>query len=207
MARTRNEAIPTNRIMTHSILPESSTHGNHPESNDFGGGGMTARDPVPAKTRKRRTMPKIEKGIMPASLAAFSPNEIGKDDVFSKMSQLQKFDHLLKALKRESVSLLVLQAALVLHFESHTDVNLKELAGWLGVTTANITSVVDNLERLGLARRGASSRDRRQTHISLTPEGESFINFIQQLFAAVPATPETEKPVPLAPPPVGQSPG
>lgn len=48
-----------------------------------------------------------------------------------------------------------------------------ELAGAVCCVPANITALVDRLERKGFARRSASALDRRVTTISLTPAGEA----------------------------------
>ncbi len=50
--------------------------------------------------------------------------------------------------------------------------NQRQLAGKLLRSPANITTVLDNLERDGLARRERGRDDRRCVTIRLTPEGE-----------------------------------
>jgi DNA-binding MarR family transcriptional regulator len=49
--------------------------------------------------------------------------------------------------------------------------NMKELAGRLGITTGTTTIAVDRLERQGLARRVRAEHDRRSYIIELTEEG------------------------------------
>jgi DNA-binding MarR family transcriptional regulator len=49
--------------------------------------------------------------------------------------------------------------------------NMKELAGKLGITTGTTTITVDRLERGGYARRVRAERDRRSYIIELTGEG------------------------------------
>lgn len=49
--------------------------------------------------------------------------------------------------------------------------NMKELAGKLGITTGTTTIAVDRLERAGLARRVRAENDRRSYIIELTEEG------------------------------------
>lgn len=49
--------------------------------------------------------------------------------------------------------------------------NMKELAGKLGITTGTTTITVDRLERAGLARRVRAENDRRSYIIELTEEG------------------------------------
>lgn len=50
---------------------------------------------------------------------------------------------------------------------------MSELADALGVTSRNITVLVDGLEREGLVRRTSDPKDRRATIIAITPEGQS----------------------------------
>lgn len=49
--------------------------------------------------------------------------------------------------------------------------NMKELAGRLGITTGTTTIAVDRLERKGFARRVRAEHDRRSYIIELTEEG------------------------------------
>ena len=49
--------------------------------------------------------------------------------------------------------------------------NMKELAGRLGITTGTTTVAVDRLERKGFARRVRAEHDRRSYIIELTEEG------------------------------------
>ena len=53
----------------------------------------------------------------------------------------------------------------------HGRMNMKELAGKLGVTTGTTTITVDRLERGGFARRVRAENDRRSYIIELTEEG------------------------------------
>lgn len=54
----------------------------------------------------------------------------------------------------------------------HGRMNMKDLAGKLGVTTGTTTITVDKLERGGFARRIRAENDRRSYIIELTEEGE-----------------------------------
>lgn len=51
----------------------------------------------------------------------------------------------------------------------------KELGEKILKTSGNVTLVVDNLEKQGLARRERGVTDRRSVTVSLTPEGEALI--------------------------------
>jgi len=53
----------------------------------------------------------------------------------------------------------------------HGRMNMKELAGRLGLTTGTTTITVDRLERGGLARRVRAEHDRRSYIIELTQDG------------------------------------
>jgi DNA-binding MarR family transcriptional regulator len=58
----------------------------------------------------------------------------------------------------------------------HGRMNMKELAGKLGVTTGTTTITVDNLERSGFAERIRAENDRRSYIIELTERGnEAFL--------------------------------
>ncbi len=53
--------------------------------------------------------------------------------------------------------------------------HLCELAGKILRTAGNLTMVVDNLEKRGLARRSAGEGDRRFTRVEITPRGRELI--------------------------------
>ncbi|WP_181391658.1 MarR family winged helix-turn-helix transcriptional regulator [Methanospirillum lacunae] len=54
----------------------------------------------------------------------------------------------------------------------HGRMNMKDLAGKLGITTGTTTVTVDKLERGGFARRVRAENDRRSYIIELTEKGE-----------------------------------
>lgn len=49
--------------------------------------------------------------------------------------------------------------------------NQSSLAARLGIETPTLVRILDRMERLGLLQRTADSKDRRQKHIEITPEG------------------------------------
>lgn len=55
----------------------------------------------------------------------------------------------------------------------HGRMNMKDLAGKLGITTGTTTITVDRLERGGFARRVRAEHDRRSYIIELTEEGKT----------------------------------
>jgi len=54
----------------------------------------------------------------------------------------------------------------------HGRMNMKDLAGKLGITTGTTTVTVDKLERAGFARRVRAENDRRSYIIELTEKGD-----------------------------------
>jgi DNA-binding MarR family transcriptional regulator len=54
-------------------------------------------------------------------------------------------------------------------------VSIGELAQSAGVSSRNVTGLVDTLEREGLARRAADPQDRRAVLAQITPEGRDWI--------------------------------
>lgn len=99
---------------------------------------------------------------------------------------LLRLDHLLMVARSRYISAVLFHAVITLHLMRQEEVSLSELADALGVTTANITSVADNLEHLGLAARKASVMDRRRVIIGLTPLGEAFIRWTGEVLAPNP---------------------
>jgi DNA-binding MarR family transcriptional regulator len=70
---------------------------------------------------------------------------------------------------------------------------LTEIARRVGVTTTNITNLIDGLERDGWVERLASASDRRVTYVQLTDEGReragrllpATARFTSQVFAGL----------------------
>jgi DNA-binding MarR family transcriptional regulator len=71
--------------------------------------------------------------------------------------------------------------------------SLSEIAKRVGVTTTNITNLIDGLERDGWVERFASESDRRVTYVQLTAEGQercgrlipATARFTSQLFSGL----------------------
>lgn len=51
------------------------------------------------------------------------------------------------------------------------EVRVSDIGKWLGVNKANVTRLVDGLERDGLVARSASVMDRRTVLVNITPAG------------------------------------
>lgn len=99
---------------------------------------------------------------------------------------LVRLEHLLVTIRSRQVRSLVFQAVIALHIRRHTEVSLRDLAEAVSVTRANVTSLADNLEELGLAVRNSCDLDRRRTLISLTPTGASFVQWVEEVMLSSP---------------------
>jgi DNA-binding MarR family transcriptional regulator len=55
-------------------------------------------------------------------------------------------------------------------------INIKDLAGSAGVSSRNVTGLVDTLERGGLAARVPDPRDRRSVLARITPSGRTWLD-------------------------------
>jgi DNA-binding MarR family transcriptional regulator len=55
---------------------------------------------------------------------------------------------------------------------------MNEIGKEMVVTFANITTIVDNLEKMKLVRRVRDTKDRRVIRVQLTPEGSSVVRRI-----------------------------
>lgn len=63
----------------------------------------------------------------------------------------------------------------IYYLSSHPDVTPKQMADYLGITTGAMTSMVDRIERAGLAERAAHPTDRRSIVVALTERGEEAV--------------------------------
>jgi DNA-binding MarR family transcriptional regulator len=81
----------------------------------------------------------------------------------------------------------------VLYLAEGDRLSLTEIARRVGVTTTNVTNLIDGLERDGWVSRQASEADRRVTYVKLTPEGKqrceqlipATARFTSQVFAGL----------------------
>ncbi|MGW3966082.1 MarR family winged helix-turn-helix transcriptional regulator [Amycolatopsis sp. NPDC005003] len=60
------------------------------------------------------------------------------------------------------------------------DANIKDLAASAGVSSRNVTGLVDTLERAGLAGRVPDPRDRRAVLVRITPDGRTWLAEFRQ---------------------------
>jgi DNA-binding MarR family transcriptional regulator len=81
----------------------------------------------------------------------------------------------------------------VLYLAADDRLSLTEIARRVGVTTTNVTNLIDGLERDGWVARRASEADRRVTYVELTLQGRercdelipATARFTSQLFAGL----------------------
>ncbi|MEV6923863.1 MarR family transcriptional regulator [Dactylosporangium sp. NPDC051485] len=59
-------------------------------------------------------------------------------------------------------------------------INIKDLAGSVGVSSRNVTGLVDTLERGGLAERVPDPHDRRSVLVRITPPGRAWLDEFRQ---------------------------
>lgn len=69
---------------------------------------------------------------------------------------------------------------LLKHVRMHGRVAATELAEALDVSPANVTGMVDRLEREGLAARARSDEDRRVVFVTITPAGRAKMRAIEE---------------------------
>lgn len=72
------------------------------------------------------------------------------------------------------------QVMLMKQLREHGRLTARELADALDVTPANVTGIVDRLEREGLATRARSGEDRRVVFVRLTEDGHQRMEAIQR---------------------------
>jgi DNA-binding MarR family transcriptional regulator len=62
----------------------------------------------------------------------------------------------------------------------HGNMNLKRLAEELGVTSSNVTGIVDRLVRQGLVTRQEDPNDRRMLQLQVTDKGEAILASLRE---------------------------
>lgn len=63
----------------------------------------------------------------------------------------------------------------IYYLTTQPDVTPKQMADYLGITTGAMTSMVDRIERAGLAKRMAHPTDRRSIVVALTERGQEAV--------------------------------
>jgi DNA-binding MarR family transcriptional regulator len=99
------------------------------------------------------------------------------------VDKVERLSYLLKFLRSRGISFLLIQSMLVVNDCFGQEVYLSDIANAVETTTANVTGVADELQELGLAKRVPSKIDRRKITVVLTPYGQSFIDWVNDLFS------------------------
>jgi len=99
-----------------------------------------------------------------------------------RLGVLQDF---LADMTSQRVTIKVLQAMLFLHSARERETNIKDLAGYMGSSSAAMTHVVDCLEYHGFAKRVPNGIDRRRMDIVITSNGSAFIGNIAKSLRAL----------------------
>lgn len=63
-----------------------------------------------------------------------------------------------------------------LHYKVHSN---KEIAEWMGISTAAMSRAIDNLVKAGLVERSVTPHDRRELFLSLTAKGKKKFQSIE----------------------------
>jgi MarR family transcriptional repressor of emrRAB len=82
-------------------------------------------------------------------------------------------------MKSIRMSMMPCHALILLSFAVEKQVSMSYLAKSLGVTTAGITGIADDLEKRSFAKRQSSSTDRRLIHLTITPAGLAFLELLK----------------------------
>ena len=84
--------------------------------------------------------------------------------------------HSLQVFSRFNLSVSAINILMILNFGEHRGYKQQELSHLLLVSRANITKVIDGMEKRGLVMRNASQEDRRARFIKLTGAGKALAN-------------------------------
>lgn len=76
----------------------------------------------------------------------------------------------------------------LLYLSDHERVPQHEISRQLGVTSANVTYLIDGLEKEGLVRRSVNQQDRRVTFVELTEKGDALATELVPLIGQFMAT-------------------
>lgn len=99
-----------------------------------------------------------------------------------KLRQLQiKLDELLK-LDGSCCGVSLSQCYTLLEIGNKKQLSMKELASEMGLDTSTLSRTIDGLVNIGLVDRVQNSDDRRYVTITLTKQGESIYNSIQEYY-------------------------
>ncbi len=131
--------------------------------------------------RHKFLLKNLPRGPGLAGLAALYPEtDIPALEVFSALlgTSAELLCAINASLDRQGASQARFRLLLSLRRAGRNGLHPRELAENLGINRASVTSLVDGIEREGLAKRLPFKGDRRSIMVALTPKGERFIDSI-----------------------------
>jgi DNA-binding MarR family transcriptional regulator len=99
--------------------------------------------------------------------------------------RLWRATHTRAAEALDSVGLTTARFALLNVIGAREGAIQQELGAALGIDRSTMVSLIDQLERAGLAKRRPSARDRRAREISITPKGRRLLEQARRLLSQV----------------------
>lgn len=101
-------------------------------------------------------------------------------DIRLEPTSFEALDKLLGELDQRGITLKGLHLLLYLRAAGSDLKRLSVLASAIGLTSAGLTGVADQLEDKGLAARVVQRQDRRSIYLTLTPKGGQFLDWIAE---------------------------
>jgi DNA-binding MarR family transcriptional regulator len=100
------------------------------------------------------------------------------DPVLHLTTRLRQIAHALSIHSKyiqENYQITVPQLICLREIHKHGPLPLGMLTRYVFLNNSTVTGIVDRLEKRGFVQRERQSRDRRQIHVRLTPQGSAFI--------------------------------
>lgn len=116
----------------------------------------------------------------PKSQHPYRMKTLDLSDVRLQPASFEALDKLLGELERRGITLKGLQLLIYLRAAGSDLKRLSVLASAIGLTSAGLTGVADQLEDKGLAARVVQRQDRRSIYLTLTPKGAQFVDWIAE---------------------------
>ena len=95
--------------------------------------------------------------------------------------RLWRASHTQTAAALQSIGLTPPLFALLNYLRAHEDANQQQIGSAMGIDPSTMVSVVDQLERAGLAKRRPHPQDRRAREVLITPKGRRTLNRAREL--------------------------
>jgi DNA-binding MarR family transcriptional regulator len=89
-----------------------------------------------------------------------------------------------QSLRDTRFSFAQIHALTILSNRHHSPLTLSGLAKELGVSTGAVTSIIDKMESLGLAKRVFDTGDRRKIHVAISDKGSHFLSQLAHCFGS-----------------------